>query len=366
MEQSIKSRKLKINKYLKRHPAAKEYEFLFACCRAAFTEAVVEYPTHIDQKVFLKLLQRHKLIAHLWPVLKNKCKNVPEDFLLTLQSLLKQHNIHILKLSGELCRISNLFEKNNIEWISLKGPALSVQIYGDITARQSGDLDILVKNDDFDRAIQVLQQAGYNPAIDYAKISGKQLNLMRKRYKDETFIHSVNKTHIELHRVLALNNDYHINHHVFETIDTICIGNQKIPVVNFLHNILFLCLHGSIHGWYRLFWLWDFAKIINRISPEQTALLMQKALELQVEKHLSLAISLSEDIFSIKVSHILKALPSSGYISRLALRYILKKDILKWWNIPLRTIYKFNIIPIDYLLPHYYYEILIFLSNIRK
>ena len=240
-------------KHLKKHPAAKEYEFLFECCRAAFSGNNVSYPEDIRPKIFLEIVQRHKLIPQLYPILKSHCENLPNEVLQEFRNLLNRHNRHILKLSGELIRLSELFAEHDIPWLSIKGPALAVQLYGDVAARQSGDLDILVKREDLDRAIKLISDAGYE--IMYSDLVKKDTD------KDVMFRHSEKGFLVELHQQVSYNwlIPDNITSMLWERPGKIHIGNGEILVPDATNHLTYLYEHGNRHGWYRLAWLWDIA-----------------------------------------------------------------------------------------------------------
>jgi len=181
---------------------------------------------------------------------------LPDVVLHRFQQLFKNHHLHILKLSGELARLSQLFTAHNIPWLSIKGPALSVQLYGDISARQSGDLDILVHEEAPDLAISILKQAGYEMITP---IKGKHEENYRKHFKDCMLQHNEKKILVELHWALSYNwlTPDDITSLVWKDAENITIAHEKIPVPNIANHLIFLYEHGSRHSWYRLAWLWD-------------------------------------------------------------------------------------------------------------
>ena len=242
-----------IERYLKKHPAVAEYRFLFECCRAAFAGTQIRYPDGIRPEIFLEIIQHHKLIPHLYPILKSHCENVPNTVLQQFHQLLKHHHLHILKLSSELVRLSKLFSADNIPWLSIKGPALSMQLYGDIAARQSGDLDILVKTDDLDRAISMLIRAGYE--IMYSDFIKKGIG------KDILLQHTEKDILVELHQKVSYDwlTPDNITSMLWEQPGKIRVGNEEILVPNAASHLTYLYEHGNRHGWYRLAWLWDIA-----------------------------------------------------------------------------------------------------------
>jgi len=257
-----------LHKLLKKHPAAKEFEFLFDCCRAYFANTTVSYPDDIDAGVFYDLLQHHKLITHLYPLLKDKCDGVSGELLQRAQQALKQNKLHLLRLSGELVRLSKLFEEKQIPWLSIKGPALSMQLYGDVAARQSGDLDILVNEVDLEKSVSLLNEIGYN---QISCLNVKHKNRYRRHHKDYLFRHTKHHILIELH--WKLSHDWLTSDDITALIWTdttkIQIAGEQIPIPNTTNHLIFLYEHGSRHTWYRIAWLWDIAYAeITRFGDE--------------------------------------------------------------------------------------------------
>jgi hypothetical protein len=358
-----------IEKYLKKHPAAAEYRFLFECCRAAFAGAAVRYPDGIRAEVFLETVQRHKLVPHLYPVLKNHCGNVPDTVLRRFQQLFRTHHLHVLKLSGELVGISKLFAANNIPWLSIKGPALSVQLYGDMAMRQSGDLDILVDKKDLDRVIEIIMQAGFVPVVDHARFTEKQVVFIRKYYKDVVFKHPSSNVTVELHWLIDNDRKILLNKGFFNA-NNIClipIGNHKIPTFSDEFNRLYLCMHGSHHAWYRLFWLWDVATIIKNMTPEQAGQFIEQAKNYKLKPALGQAVNLIEHVFSIKLPTVLTQIPAPKSMTQLSGKFIFTRDMLIQKKISLHRIYyKMLTLPVKFFISYYYRRIITYVLRKYK
>ena len=66
---------------------------------------------------------------------------------------------------NQLLFISNLFEKNKINYVFLKGSAFLLQNYfDDLKIRMVGDIDILVHSKNLQKAEQILKNEGFkNP-----------------------------------------------------------------------------------------------------------------------------------------------------------------------------------------------------------
>ena len=66
----------------------------------------------------------------------------------------------MLNLSGEMERISKLFNENGIRSLFLKGPVIADAIFGDISLRTSKDLDILIPKLDVNKTEELLLSCG--------------------------------------------------------------------------------------------------------------------------------------------------------------------------------------------------------------
>lgn len=67
-------------------------------------------------------------------------------------------NLQRVRALHELRRV---LEGANVPTVSLKGPALAVQAWGDVSARQYNDIDALVPPEDSERTVKALLDAGY-------------------------------------------------------------------------------------------------------------------------------------------------------------------------------------------------------------
>lgn len=105
----------------------------------------------------LELCKKHKILPYVFSLIKGK---IPDKISL----LFKQEYLSIKKeisyQIGEINLLSQLFEKENIEAIFVKGVALSHIIYRDLFMRKSLDIDIIV-NKSLDDVFQSIKKLGY-------------------------------------------------------------------------------------------------------------------------------------------------------------------------------------------------------------
>ena len=89
--------------------------------------------------------------------------NIRRDWDGAYRSLTAQN----LFITGELLRIVKVFESAKIPVAALKGPVIAQIAYGDFALREFSDLDLLISEADFSRAMDRLQQLGYTPFWNY-------------------------------------------------------------------------------------------------------------------------------------------------------------------------------------------------------
>lgn len=168
-----------------------------------------------------------------------------------------------LALAMELKSLVTLFSENNIRFIVLKGLPLSVKLYGDISRRPSKDIDILVKEDDFEKMIAILKP-GYEIEKNFFARSHAHL-LIKNRFNG-----NIHEIHLRL-----LHNKY-----LFDKFDPfgcksdiINVLGMKLPVLPSPYDLIYFIIHGAIHSWFRLFWLKDLSEFCSRSNFNMPELL---------------------------------------------------------------------------------------------
>src|SRR5207249_3282572 len=140
-----------------------EAEFLVAALRRFLNpEAALPDPKPIDWATLLRLAAAHAVTPMLYAALREQ--SIPQAVQEDLRCGLEESVRRSLVQSGELARVAGLFEECGIPMVALKGPMLSRYLYGDLGARTSGDIDVLVKREDVLRSRDVLITNGYRVA----------------------------------------------------------------------------------------------------------------------------------------------------------------------------------------------------------
>ena len=148
-----------------------EEELLLWCARAHLegpaadrVHALLEQD--LDWNRVVALAEQHYLVTRLYGNLHEIAPGrVPRAVSNELRLIFDNNLQRNLLLIGQLRRLVRLFEDLDILLIPLKGPVFAQQIYRDVRLRSSGDLDILIRKEDFARVRDLLDSAGYEPRI---------------------------------------------------------------------------------------------------------------------------------------------------------------------------------------------------------
>ena len=220
---------------------------------------------------------------------------VPEQVLISLRNRFEKNTRRGLELTAELVRLIKLFEQGGIAVMALKGPALALQVYGDLGLRHAGDLDLLVHPDYFERADQMLCRNGYHRTNSAFVLSPK-----KQRYSEQMFYHfnylrNDGRVSVEPHWALVRNSHLFpmdINQ-LWAQEETTMIGGIPVKTLPIEETLLYLCMHGATHVWLRLFWLCDLAQILNKNNSVDWTRLMARATELGVQRPVAQGLVLS-------------------------------------------------------------------------
>ncbi len=115
----------------------------------------------INRQYLKSLLSYHDLAPFLHIILKNNHKNLPQDFRNFLKNVYYSHFHRYLNLWEEFLKITRKAKKENILIIPIKGLSFSEHFYKDYGFRPIVDIDLLIKEENLDRGVELLENLGY-------------------------------------------------------------------------------------------------------------------------------------------------------------------------------------------------------------
>ena len=249
---------------------------------------------------------RNGLLPLVSTNLLKRCADVlNEEVRWGLSKFLRDHVGNNLLQTSKVVEIYKILNSAGIPMLPFKGPALAIQAYGDISLRQYVDLDMLVQPKHFDEAVVLLQKHGYVPIEKATWIKRKGRFFTRK--KDLGLVSKDNKIRIELHWKLSGTHfamPIEIDH-LWQRLETMEVAGTELRSLPFNDLFVYLCLHGSRHGWEKFLWVCDINELIGQTEKSGVKInwleVRQHARDLGCEKALELGVFLIEDFLGRRI-----------------------------------------------------------------
>lgn len=162
-----------------------------------------------------------------------------------LQSLLelqREAMIRALTLERTLVSLAASFESAGLDVIVLKGPALAHTLYPDPAWRPFGDLDLLVRTDDWDDACALLSDVGFTRRYREPRPG------FSKRFGHTALHIGEDGVEVDLHRTLVAGpfGLWMEPEELFDHIDTFRLGGRTIRRLDDSGLFLNACVHASL------------------------------------------------------------------------------------------------------------------------
>jgi len=256
----------------------------------------------IRWNTLLDLAKAHAVTPMLYAALREV--PLPDDIAAELRARFQNSVQWSLTQSAELARLTALLEENDITSISLKGPLLSRYLYGELGARSSGDIDLLVKPGDLLLIRDLLLSRGYRVANTLHWNSDSAY--LRSRENEISF-GSPSGVSIDVHwRILPR---YFAS--PFDELDvwrepkTMALAGRQVLTLAPEHLLLLICSHSAKHGFERLGWICDIARFLivseNLVWPAAVA----QARRTHTLRQFSTGIRLAADLLRAPVPEVL-------------------------------------------------------------
>lgn len=117
-------------------------------------------PADLDWDYFDRLVSQHRIQPLLIRGLRQLGAQCPPE-LAKYRTQQNKFAMQSMERIQALAAINAAFSQAGIRMITMKGPLLAMELYGDPSLRTSRDLDLMVDEDDLDRAGKILLQMGY-------------------------------------------------------------------------------------------------------------------------------------------------------------------------------------------------------------
>ena len=191
----------------------------------------------------------------------------PESVLNALKAAYLNSSISYLKGDKQLAGLADVFDQQKIEFLVLKGAALSRTVYPDQFIRPGSDIDILVRPGDVRRSRKALEIAGYRCNYPYFEISGKYFCEEEFTYIDS----STGYLPLELHwdqSSLHVLKEYSDLEGYFSRSIRVKVGKREISVMDPADALIYQSVHMMAKHYdnVRLSWINDIAILCRHLE----------------------------------------------------------------------------------------------------
>ena len=243
-----------------------EVELLLSCARTRITPEMSQRireaaQKEIDWVQFIRLALRHETLPLAHRNLHRICPDiVPSGVLEPLRARYEADAAEGRLLAKELVGILSFLESEGIVAVPYKGPALAIRLYGDLSLREFGDLDIMVCERDVLRARHLLIDRGYAPE----RVNTGELNQFLREHHEMLFYRIDGSVRLDLHwrftsrsGCIAGDPERFLQH-----LETILIAGKEVRSLRLETYLLVLSVHAAKHQWVQLKLIGDIAEVM--------------------------------------------------------------------------------------------------------
>ncbi|MCK5055842.1 MAG: nucleotidyltransferase family protein [Candidatus Aminicenantes bacterium] len=215
----------------------------------------------IDWNRLVKLALQHRVLPLLYKGLtKTDDSLLKQEEMAQLKSIYRHNALRNLRQAQNLHRVLELLSSEGIDVIVIKGPALAIQAYDDLSLRTFSDLDLLIHSKDFDKIYDTLTNAGFRSSFPLDKEMKRYWRLFRR---DIGFCDDISG--IDIHHQLTQGpKRISLKEKTWQNQGTAELLFRDIPLLSPEHSLFCLSLHGTKDNWSYLKNPADMAHLVGR------------------------------------------------------------------------------------------------------
>lgn len=271
-------------------------------------------------ELYLRELQVHGLAPLLYQDLRGRSleSRFPKQILESLRAAYIHSVATHTQLFHELEGVLEAFSKAGITPILMKGAHLSESLYGEGCLRPMGDIDLLIRPEEFSRAREVFPSLGYVPEKDvlwYPLDSNRAGYGYSKGTPPRWVCFEVHNRPVHGHKT-GNYSGFEVDR-IFERASEISVGGATALGMGPADLLLFLCHHYRFHEFERLIWLYDIGLVWQRYGPSlDRRALVEYARKLNLSTTLRYCLGFARDLLGVSVDQQLLASLEPPYLPR--------------------------------------------------
>jgi hypothetical protein len=242
---------------------------------------------------------RHRMAAILahYSISDDSGASLTHDALAAIKALHRQNLMRELQNKTVHARLTDIFARSGMPFWALKGQGIADALYPFAGARQSKDIDILIRPSDANAALNIMQQGGFITAKTRTADISNIRYFLNGLAKDALFYDPQFGQQIEMHRRLL-----YVEPRGFSQAIRDETPAGEFITVNGVAGMFYTIMHGAMDYWSRLKWLIDLSLICRRIDSERLAALLDMAERFSCKTALLASLYHCEQVFAGSLS----------------------------------------------------------------
>jgi len=286
-----------------------ELELLIACsCWPLDASAEQQIQSRatapIDWDLFLAWVRRHRIAPLVYRnLLQVSCPLIPDRVVLDLKSESTSRAQRALRQIAEAARLSRVLAAADISSIIVKGPTLAQVAMGDPILRESEDIDLVIEPTRVLEADRILLTMGYRRVIPDTDLTPSRYQVYLRRRSEFGYYSERCGLSLELHwrltdNPLLMPTDAAT---LWSRSEQVRVAGVSLTTLVGEELFLYLCVHGSLHMWFRLKWLADIAALLQHARSDVIDRITKRARVLGVERSYHQALILAHSLMKAPV-----------------------------------------------------------------
>ncbi len=268
---------------------------------------------------FIALASEHRILPLAYARLTASGVPLPSSVESSLRDAWQRNLFHCTANAAELTQIFDVFQRENIPALPFKGIVLAQSAYNDLAARNAGDIDILIRFEDLQRATGILIARGFALLTPVREDGSPALTNSHEYH----FERASDGMIVELRWRLELTQPRYRRNVGMKWLwprhQTIRVAGADLPNIDPESSLLVLCMHGSKHVWSRLVWISDVAHLLAAFPTLDWSRVNRDARRLGLRHALALGILLAHRVCAAQIPPaVLRRFEQDSTASRLA------------------------------------------------
>jgi hypothetical protein len=219
----------------------------------------------LSTDILLRHAVHHKVVGTALEGLASILASTPGIDLSVLRKKAAMEKLLRMNMVRHWIAIIQTLESAGIQVLTIKGPALSIQLYGDPYAREFTDIDILIEKSSVDKTKELLAESGFFMEDD-TEIDEFSENPIFQSSHHFVFWKSDSSFRIEVHAAGALGERTAYREAIpdlFNRAERLNWQGLSFGTLSKLDHGVFAIAHGTQHEWCTLHWLLDAAALMK-------------------------------------------------------------------------------------------------------